>query len=144
MDSLQWLGKFLYADGLFYHSQSTDDSLTGFKPIPHTSTVLLINQEDHETGRLAALPCVCVCGGSSGKSTFVLILSNTWCGGWGKTIISKDKENQRRHQAAVLLPLKRSYMNVTVHVAVKIAVGFLGSVWVTITVTVSNSTYMYL
>ncbi len=62
---------------------------------------------------------------------------------------SKDKENQRRLQAAVLLPLKRSYMqlllmNVTVHVVVKIAVGLLGSVWVTITVTVSNSTYMYL
>lgn len=35
-------------------------------------------------------------------------------------------------------------MNVTVHVAVKIAVGLLGNVWVTITVTVSNSTYMYL
>lgn len=27
----------------FYHSQSTDDSLTGFKVVPHTSTVLFVN-----------------------------------------------------------------------------------------------------
>lgn len=34
--------------------------------------------------------------------------------------------------------------NVTVHIAVKIAVGFWGNVLVTITVTFSNSTYVFL
>lgn len=38
---------FLYADGLFYHSQSTDDSLTGFKVVPHLSTVLFVVQTDN-------------------------------------------------------------------------------------------------
>lgn len=33
-----------------YHSQSTDDSLTGFKLIPHTSTVLFVSQADNLTG----------------------------------------------------------------------------------------------